>query len=1181
MRRILSMILALACLVTALPVLGVSAKTGDVLYDWDFSTKPAQSRPVGITTANIPTYGDVRFDYKEGTDTVALLLDDTDTTTKGVTASIDIPALSGKFTIHSKFSFNNGCVGTLSIADAFSITQNAKNLTITTSEGTFTPFDDLKYDAGKLRELEMWACMDTSKKTLDLYLKSPEIDIFWLETMKGGNRINGVYALSSTIKADKITSISFATKSKAAKNYVDFIRVYDDFVIPEERQQDAAEKAAKVDKAEDVLLMSAKEAYYTRAETKKMMSRGFENFLSLDSLKDPNVEYRELTGSAFIPKEEDVNAYLDSVRGVHPRVLFTQEELDEYVAKFYDPYYDEVTKPLLASWESLLNQALFVYDPSLSNSKYNVLGTTPQSLSIAYHVTGDERYRDRAIEWIRLALTVPHYGDGVGLGASGTIAGMGVTFDLLYDELPEDLKKEMVATMLTHGDILYRHFLGRVNYLHNIFWAIVETFAFAPLAIYDEPGAEQALDWLWGTMGSVAKGLEAWPADGTSLEGTGYFGTGMSGLTPYLYVARRWGMDALKCEGYVNAVKNWRIHMSFPRNAWTGHDFVAQFGDAQGYDFGAILPMLCWVGSEVEGAETVLWLADELIKTGLEEPGNISFSYLLPIFYDKDTMKKALSPGENGYPTMGVLDDSGYVVSRTDWSGDESAVYFSCGFKGGVHAMPYLRTLSNPDLGAGHNEPAENHFLIHKAMDQLICSDLYTEKRTEFHNTLLVNGQGQLGGDSTWYDLPIKNDLEYEPSYIRKAVSYDDYDYFVGAAANSYDSKLGLEKFDRHMLHIKSSDAVLVIDDIKTKEKSDLELRFFTGLNGIIPMLDGYWVEGQNTEMYVENLTPDQTTMTAGHQGHIIRIHNIDEHAVNCFTTKAHDDEIVNVTLISWSPKGTFPAQVDDMKREGDVYTFVIDNKEYTVNINDLTTSMREVEVKEEQPIDNELMWLNIGGKFVDLKEGVYEYDFNLDDFYLEARGRGGNRITVSAYDKALNRENITVTAPKSYPGTVEITVKSEVGEDKHYKIHVKKTNLTDLVERVEMTVTKDTNSHSPQSKPSKLIDGSWSWGGVGFRTNSSANYAKFDLGEVTELVGFDIAWTRMLDDGFEYYFTVSDDGVNFTEAYRTTADTSDVICKYFWFPEPIKARYVNFVIVPTSKFITYTPIEVGFYKAK
>ena len=157
---------------------------------------------------------------------------------------------------------------------------------------------------------------------------------------------------------------------------------------------------------------------------------------------------------------------------------------------------------------------------------------------------------------------------------------------------------------------------------------------------------------------------------------------------------------------------------------------------------------------------------------------------------------------------------------RTDWSGDESLVVFKCGPPLGHQAASEFRY----DPGGGHVHPDANHFVLFAEGEWLIRDDGYRAKATSQHNTLLVDGHGQLGEGAQWYDATPALLSGSRPSIVH-AQSTPEFDHFAGDATQAYVPELGLTRYVRHVLFLKP-DVLLIIDDIALDKPHALELRF-------------------------------------------------------------------------------------------------------------------------------------------------------------------------------------------------------------------------------------------------------------------------------------------------------------------------------------------------------------------
>src|SRR5262245_20219663 len=103
------------------------------------------------------------------------------------------------------------------------------------------------------------------------------------------------------------------------------------------------------------------------------------------------------------------------------------------------------------------------------------------------------------------------------------------------------------------------------------------------------------------------------------------------------------------------------------------------------------------------------------------------------------------------------------------------------------------------EIGGGHGHPDVNSFQIYARGKWLAVDPGYERpKWSRNHNTVLINGRGQLGEGETWFDR--KSVLAAGATSGLQSVEHrGEYDYIVGDALNIYPSETGLSKFHRHV----------------------------------------------------------------------------------------------------------------------------------------------------------------------------------------------------------------------------------------------------------------------------------------------------------------------------------------------------------------------------------------------
>jgi hypothetical protein len=244
-------------------------------------------------------------------------------------------------------------------------------------------------------------------------------------------------------------------------------------------------------------------------------------------------------------------------------------------------------------------------------------------------------------------------------------------------------------------------------------------------------------------------------------------------------------------------------------------------------------------------------LADELVEAQVEWPVS---SWLNILWYDPTVM--ATPPDD--LPTLHHFDDLDIVIARSGWSGDESMVAFKAG--------PYLGHTAiqrhDRDLGGGHVHPDANHVVVFGHGEWQIRDDGYGSKYTAQHNTLLIDGAGQLGEGGMWFDGAAVQRVKAAPS-VTKIVATPHLDHIVGDATRAYPPASGLQRYVRHLLYVKP-DVLIVVDDIQLDQPRPLELRFFPEGQDARRQANGaYLVPGRQSWLCVQPLTAGDAVLDA------------------------------------------------------------------------------------------------------------------------------------------------------------------------------------------------------------------------------------------------------------------------------------------------------------------------------
>jgi hypothetical protein len=212
------------------------------------------------------------------------------------------------------------------------------------------------------------------------------------------------------------------------------------------------------------------------------------------------------------------------------------------------------------------------------------------------------------------------------------------------------------------------------------------------------------------------------------------------------------------------------------------------------------------------------WLAREMERRRVGRDAYCTWANLL--WYDETLEPEPVV----SLPAFWHCDDVGWVTARSGWEDGAVMVGFKCGPMHGHKAQRYYeahRSVAH-EIGGGHGHPDVNSFQIFARRKWLAIDPMYERpKWTRTHNTLLVNGRGQLGEGQTWFDRDAVL-AACASSAVVKAEHTPACDYIVGDAMNVYPREAGLRRFHRHFVFLRP-DFVIVADDLRAETPAVFE----------------------------------------------------------------------------------------------------------------------------------------------------------------------------------------------------------------------------------------------------------------------------------------------------------------------------------------------------------------------
>ncbi|MGE5294307.1 MAG: heparinase II/III family protein, partial [Solirubrobacterales bacterium] len=465
------------------------------------------------------------------------------------------------------------------------------------------------------------------------------------------------------------------------------------------------------------------------------------------------------------------------------------------------------------------------------------------------------------------------------------------------------------STLISRGNAMFRKAAKEQLWWHNLYmqnhlWVNICGLAAAGLAVFEE--TDDALLWVGMSLQKLETTLDVLGPDGASHEGVGYWEYGAEHMLKLMDLARDLLAVDLYDTPWWKSTARYSLYLTLPRSSWSRYDSVVNLADSPRHHWYGPDQILRHLAATYDDGHAQ-WLAGQIDSANVESS---NAQWLNLIWYDPAVAEE--SP--QTLPTLCHFTDMGIVSARTNWTGDESLVVFKCGPFIGHKA---IQTFCY-DPGGGHTHPDAGHFVLFGNGEWLIQDDGVGPKWTSRHNTLLIDGAGQLGEGGSSFLSKECLATRARPRVLA-AESNPQYDYIAGDVAPAYPQSLGLKRYVRHLLFLKP-DVLLVLDDVLCDSQRDLELRFHPAGTVAETIGNLCTIAGERTSLRMELLTSQNVTIQAEQPT------ADDPTVIRCLRTAG---QWRNVVALSWASVQSEPRTVV-LGDTSDVWEFLLDGQTVT-----------------------------------------------------------------------------------------------------------------------------------------------------------------------------------------------------------------------------------------------------------
>ncbi len=512
------------------------------------------------------------------------------------------------------------------------------------------------------------------------------------------------------------------------------------------------------------------------------------------------------------PAPDEPVDIIPELRGKHPRLLFSAEDIPAMRERIAGPskvFFDKMLAYLQACKPP--DHTRWVTDAT--DAQRQGVWRLP-TVALHYVLTGEQASLENALGFMRKFLETPDWETtserNSGMGAANIMVGAALAYDWLYDSLAPDFRERFRRKLLNHAR--WQYYGGHLNGnkataywqsdpQNNHRWHRDAGLALCALAVAgDGPGWE----WILSKTREELEFVHQWlPEDGSCHESPSYMVFGM----PYLVLAfdaadRCLGTQFLR-HAYFRNNPLFRMHTLLP-----GFTDAFCFGDAGGTGFINDYAFRCTAIHELGD------LQNALMQFHAADPEtSFNYGWFSVIWFDT-----SLEGSIEDVPTNALYPDLGLALVRDGWGPDAVAAMFKCGPYGGV-ALNEFRNETGRYINIAHDDPDCGMFTLFAGGAMLAEDDRYAyNKQTASHNTILVNGKGQIGEGSGHWMQPIRN---VDMNTVARVVAWRSTPQCVIADGEAAKAYVGLERFRRTFIWMPGR-YILVLDDIRSAAPVDV-----------------------------------------------------------------------------------------------------------------------------------------------------------------------------------------------------------------------------------------------------------------------------------------------------------------------------------------------------------------------
>ncbi len=484
--------------------------------------------------------------------------------------------------------------------------------------------------------------------------------------------------------------------------------------------------------------------------------------------------------------------------------------------------------------------------------------------SLAYAISGEDRYREMIRTWLLHAAQWDPTGstgiESVDHAAHDTLVGLSIGYDAIYASLAERERAVVRQAIEGRCRALYRYLNPFENDPNNNHpWFQTTALAFGALALWGE--VDEAPEWAqFAAEIYVGRYLCLGGVDGEWHEGSDYWTYGLGFVFDLCDAYRAvTGLD-LYTHPWLQRTSKFKIYVAPPDGPGLS------FGDTHNHPPGGedAAQMFC-LASRTRDEHAQWYARKAYAASDPERPG-----LLLRIYLWWDPALAERPPVD--LPLATLFEEAG-------WAFIHSTLEHQQGIHFALHSGHFY------GVGGGHSHADQNTFILFAGGEPLVidsgCYDYYGSPhfngwyiKTEAHNTILVDGQGQAV------------QMAGAHGKVTGFRSTETCDYIRADASNPLVYQGRVTRYERHVLYLRAMQSFVLIDEVETPEPARIDWLLHTHAAPLIRrecdlvrttvirekaslevyMLDPVGLDWQVTEGFPEGMQP---TKEIPHEYHL------------------------------------------------------------------------------------------------------------------------------------------------------------------------------------------------------------------------------------------------------------------------------------------------------------------------